>query len=572
MKSCGGPHSGGKLAQEGKYICGRLQLNMKLRNHSTEDDDMAEAGASAAAARTAAPAANASSASVNNLGGSVSPGPINDSSPAGVVQALINSWSGDHQQLHQLIAAHQQLTAPMPAPVQQAQPAAAAAPRIEGVVVQPGAEPHVAAAVAQPLWPAATEAAFPAVAAGPRIEGVMVQPDAEPDVAMPGDELEPDAEPDVARQPRTEGVMVQGITAGFNASQDFACGFCGRLVTVMKLRLFTKGGAGKEPVWKCDVCNTRIVQLARAFSGWPTESFKGLDKEAKQLFMREIASAKGARDVLTKASKLLQSYEEHEEFYAEGGDFLPLEVWQSRGFNSDNILTRSKEANIRMCPVLGRTFRVPIISGGKRGVKGSRRVDELESSGQAKQLKKQLKKLKKEIGDKKAEQPDVEEDGNEGEGADDSESAGGSSDSDVSSSLPKEPVARAKAKAKKKLVKQQKKDLKKKLKDKAAQAAVDKAAREAKKVLEKQEAARKKEADKAEAAQKKLWETTKKAAQVLLPLVSDAKAKMVATFNHDRAFTHHTFHCIMLFPSMHDIVCAVAASVAADGRSTVLDC
>ena len=376
-------------------------------------------------------------------------------------------------------------------------------------------------AINAPSGAAHGESPVAAVTASAPAEGVATVPAAETAVQSNA------AVGSAPTGPMREGVMVAGIQAGFNASNDFYCGFCGLEVSPLRVRLHTKGAAGRDPVFKCTTCNTRIVQLARAFNGWPTESFKGLDIEAKRAFMREIAEAKGAHQVMLRASKLLQSYEEHEEFYAEGGDFLPLEVWQSRGFNSANILNKSKPSDIRMCPVLGRTFRVPIISGGKRGVKGSRRVDDLKEDGQQnKELKRELKKLKRELDNARSAQLEDagDDDDEQGEMPDEE-----STDSEISSELPENPKKRAKKLAEKKKKREQKATQK----AKAAKSAAEKAEKEAKK-----------DALKQEAMKKKAIEGVKKIAQSLLPLITETKQKLLANSNHPRSFTKRYFYSV----------------------------
>jgi hypothetical protein len=109
--------------------------------------------------------------------------------------------------------------------------------------------------------------------------------------------------------------------------------------------------------------------------------------ENKRAFYSELRD-KGVKHVLAYTQDFLKQYESHEDFYAEGGEFLPLSVWSTRGFDPEAIETKSKDTDIRDHVVLGKTYRVPIYSAGKRGVKGHGRenVEEAKKSS-AKRLK-----------------------------------------------------------------------------------------------------------------------------------------------------------------------------------------
>ena len=41
--------------------------------------------------------------------------------------------------------------------------------------------------------------------------------------------------------------------------------------------------------WRCNVCNTRMVQLHRMFGSWPTEQFRALSLEAQEQFWKKEA-------------------------------------------------------------------------------------------------------------------------------------------------------------------------------------------------------------------------------------------------------------------------------------------
>ena len=68
-------------------------------------------------------------------------------------------------------------------------------------------------------------------------------------------------------------------------------------------------------------------------------------------------------------------FEKEEESYAEGGDFLPLSVWATKGFDSTRIEQLSRPEDIEDHAVLGRTYRVVIKSKAVKRSYGSVQSD-----------------------------------------------------------------------------------------------------------------------------------------------------------------------------------------------------
>ena len=61
--------------------------------------------------------------------------------------------------------------------------------------------------------------------------------------------------------------------------------------------------------------------------------------------------------------------------YVDGGEFLPLSVWQNRGFNVADIAEKTPPADIASHPVLGKVYRVAIVSTSKVNREGTKRGD-----------------------------------------------------------------------------------------------------------------------------------------------------------------------------------------------------
>jgi hypothetical protein len=76
----------------------------------------------------------------------------------------------------------------------------------------------------------------------------------------------------------------------------------------------------------------------------------------------------------------LTSTEEHGEFYETGGDFLPLSVWGTMGYDTESIKNGSLPKDKKIHPVLGDTYRVVVLRSGHRGSKKVAKSDKLVAS------------------------------------------------------------------------------------------------------------------------------------------------------------------------------------------------
>ena len=140
-------------------------------------------------------------------------------------------------------------------------------------------------------------------------------------------------------------------------------------------------------LWRCGICQTRMTQLSREHGRWPTESFKGLSAEAKQKFYEQAKDLKNCKALKTFSDGFLQKYEKHEEYYSEGGAFLPLSVWARKGWDADSIERMTLPNDIRPCRIANLVYRVPIFRAGKQGVKGSEQNDKAAFASSTKKRK-----------------------------------------------------------------------------------------------------------------------------------------------------------------------------------------
>ena len=153
-------------------------------------------------------------------------------------------------------------------------------------------------------------------------------------------------------------------------SNKMYCGECGHEINIeTKCRLRSKS----KGHWRCGRCQTHLTQLRRCLGSWPTSAFTTLSAEEKQRFYSELRDASTQAQVQAQHNDFFRSFEKHEDYYADGGEFLPLGVWGQRGFDTDAIEQKSLEQDMKPHPVLGITYRVKIYSAGRQGVRGKER-------------------------------------------------------------------------------------------------------------------------------------------------------------------------------------------------------
>jgi hypothetical protein len=129
--------------------------------------------------------------------------------------------------------------------------------------------------------------------------------------------------------------------------------------------------------WRCNGCSKKAVQLRRAFGTWPTSDFSLLGQEQRQSFMAAVADLSGPESV-AKCTELILGKETHGEYYIDGGEFLPLSVWERRGFDITRIAEFSLPMDKRSDRVLGDTYRVKILATGNRGEASTTRTSQVK--------------------------------------------------------------------------------------------------------------------------------------------------------------------------------------------------
>jgi hypothetical protein len=135
------------------------------------------------------------------------------------------------------------------------------------------------------------------------------------------------------------------------------CWYCGSKAYYLKCQIRSK----REGTWKCGECNKQLVKLSRQFGSWPPDGMEfqssRVTPEVRHAFWKSLANL-DVTDVKHVAKRFLDEYRLEETTAQQGGSFLPLSVWERKGYDTGLIMTHSTANNVRKDKVLGDTYRV----------------------------------------------------------------------------------------------------------------------------------------------------------------------------------------------------------------------
>ena len=156
----------------------------------------------------------------------------------------------------------------------------------------------------------------------------------------------------------------QATTHPTFAEPSVYCGNCDSMCSIMNTRVLAKG----NKTFRCLKCCTRVTQLFRQHGHWPTPEFKQLSVPDQKKFFQDIATVASAAELLrAKTEEYFEKFNTSQDFYEESGQFLPLSVWDRKGFSTEDIVANSVEADTAIHPVLGPVYRVKLLTKGSKG-------------------------------------------------------------------------------------------------------------------------------------------------------------------------------------------------------------
>ena len=128
--------------------------------------------------------------------------------------------------------------------------------------------------------------------------------------------------------------------------------------------------------YRCKACSSSRAALYRA-GAFPNLQHMSND-EVQQFFTKcSELNIDGKLELSRTFQK--QHFEKEVETFAEGGSYLPLSVWQSKGFDTSRIEALSEPANIDEHPILGTTYRVVIKSKAMKRDHGTMQTDNVNA-------------------------------------------------------------------------------------------------------------------------------------------------------------------------------------------------
>ena len=114
-------------------------------------------------------------------------------------------------------------------------------------------------------------------------------------------------------------------------------------------------------------CNgLRFLSTDRRSLTFDSSEIRSIQKEEQRQFWLAITDMNGAQSA-NHWEVQIQTFEDTKEYYSEGGEYLPLTVWATRGFDADRIERASRDTDVIEDPVLGTVYRVRILQKGNSG-------------------------------------------------------------------------------------------------------------------------------------------------------------------------------------------------------------
>ena len=155
------------------------------------------------------------------------------------------------------------------------------------------------------------------------------------------------------------------FSKNFMAENDEVyCNACATWQPKTKARCVNKGDA----LFKCSKCQYTDLQLMRKFG---TASFiSQFTADDRNEFYKACLDANPDL-VAEKATAKFTKYRKVSEYFENGGKFLPLSVWGTKGYDVDLIRENSGPEDTQFQPQCGLCYRVRIKSSGIRGEQGN---------------------------------------------------------------------------------------------------------------------------------------------------------------------------------------------------------
>jgi len=111
-----------------------------------------------------------------------------------------------------------------------------------------------------------------------------------------------------------------------------------------------------------------------------------MSDEEQAKFFKDCGAIAKRGDLAEFAKTMFEKFTVEAKVYYNGGEFLPLRVWETRGFDPVAIATSSDPSDVMEHKVLGTTYRVSIVSTGHRSETGTKSSSVAEAEHHSRNL------------------------------------------------------------------------------------------------------------------------------------------------------------------------------------------
>ena len=153
------------------------------------------------------------------------------------------------------------------------------------------------------------------------------------------------------------------------------CNWCHLPVEKGKVRLTSKS----QEKYKCHRCSSTFAKCNKEKGVWPTAEFKEFEEQEQTEFYRKAGELSKSSDVVKLMTFTLNKYQKKEFSWANGGQYLPLKVWVTQGFDGDRIVRTSTPEDIQENAQAGTCYRVRLFSTIETGTTGWQTSQSLSS-------------------------------------------------------------------------------------------------------------------------------------------------------------------------------------------------
>ena len=161
-----------------------------------------------------------------------------------------------------------------------------------------------------------------------------------------------------------------GVTMGIALECEWTCRRCGSKVTEEHVR---KTGKNKT-FFVCTMCHSRISQLYKEYGKWPPVHFKTMSPDQQQEFYASVRDVTDKKQLKMITDEKISINKQSAKGATEAGDYLPLSVLKTRGFNVKRIKERCTD--IQRHPILGKCYRVDILQKYERNEEQHNRMQD----------------------------------------------------------------------------------------------------------------------------------------------------------------------------------------------------